>query len=291
MNKIVGIKFKQEGKAYDFDPGPYVLDRGDYVIVETERGFGFGTVSTPSKHTEPSKIRKDLKKIFRPANEDDIKQHLENLALEKRAYKSCLGYISELGLIMNLVDVECLFDGSKIIFYFTADGRVDFRELVKKLVYEFSVRIEMRQIGVRNKAKMCGGLGRCGREVCCASFIQQFSPVSVKMAKIQHLSLNPTKISGACGRLMCCLAFEYDTYCNLKNESPKSGTTVRTEKGTGRVIRQDILRGCVVVQFENGTQAEFSSDRIREVKPEPGRAKKRTYRKYKSKEKKTKNES
>ncbi|MFH1673037.1 MAG: regulatory iron-sulfur-containing complex subunit RicT [Pseudomonadota bacterium] len=291
MKKVVGIKFKQEGKTYDFDAGPYVLDRGDYVIVETERGLGFGTVYTPSKEIDLNKTRKDLKKIFRPANEDDIRQHLHNLEVEKKAYQSCLQHIRELSIVMNLVDVECLFDGSKIILYFTADGRVDFRELVKKLVHEFSVRIEMRQVGVRNKAKMCGGLGRCGREICCASFIDQFYPVSVKMAKIQALSLNPTKISGACGRLMCCLAFEYDTYCELKNKFPNCGTIVQTEKGKGKVVRQELLRGFVGVQLDEGTAAEFSLNEIKEVKQIRGLKKKRSPRNRHSKGQKTREDS
>jgi cell fate regulator YaaT (PSP1 superfamily) len=275
---VVGIKFKQEGKTYDFDVGPYVLDRGNYVIVETERGLGFGTVYTPPREIDTPNTIRELKKIFRPANEDDIRQHMNNLAREKRAYKSCLQYIRELGIVMNLVDVECLFDGSKIIFYFTADGRIDFRELVKKLVQEFSVRIEMRQVGVRNKAKMCGGLGRCGREICCASFMDKFYPVSVKMAKIQTLSLNPTKISGSCGRLMCCLAFEYDTYRELKNEFPDCGVMVQTERGKGRVVRQELLRGCVAVEFDKGTELEFPLNSIKEIEPIPSLKKKRSPR-------------
>ncbi len=291
MKKVVGIKFKQEGKTYDFDAGPYVLDRGDYVIVETERGLGFGTVYTPAREIDLNKTRKDLKKIFRPADEDDIGQHMNNLEVEKRAYQSCLQYIRELGIVMNLVDVECLFDRSKIIFYFTADGRVDFRELVKKLVQEFSVRIEMRQVGVRNKAKMCGGLGRCGREICCASFIDHFFPVSVKMAKVQALSLNPTKISGSCGRLMCCLAFEYDTYCELKNKFPNCGTIVETKKGKGRVVRQELLRGCVAVQFDEGTETELLLSEIKEVKHIRGLKKKRSPRNRNSKGKRTREDS
>ena len=271
---IVGIKFKQEGKTYDFDAGPYVLERGSYVIVETERGLGFGTVYTPPREIDPTNTGRELKKIFRPANEDDIRQHMNNLALEKEAYKSCLQYIRELGIVMNLVDVECLFDGSKAIFYFTADGRIDFRELVKKLVQELSVRVEMHQVGVRNKAKMCGGLGRCGREICCASFMDQFYPVSVKMAKIQMLSLNPTKISGSCGRLMCCLAFEYDTYCDLKNAFPDCGVMVQTARGKGKVVRQELLRGYVAVKFDEGAELEFSLNGIQQVQPNPSLTKK-----------------
>ena len=283
---IVGIKFKQEGKTYDFDVGPYVLDRGNYVIVETERGLGFGTVYTPPREIDATDTTRELKKIFRPANEDDIRQHLNNLAREKSAYRSCLQYIKELGIVMNLVDVECLFDGSKIIFYFTADGRIDFRELVKKLVQKFGVRIEMRQVGVRNKAKMCGGLGRCGREICCTAFLDHFYPVSVKMAKIQTLSLNPTKISGSCGRLMCCLAFEYDTYCALQNGFPNCGIMVQTARGKGRVIRQELLRGCVAVEFDEGVELEFPLNEIKEIMPHPSSTKKRSVRDKISKRKK-----
>ena len=285
---IVGIKFKQEGKTYDFDVGPYVLDRGNYVIVETERGLGFGTVYTPPREIDATDTKRELKKIFRPANEDDIRQHLNNLTREKSAYKSCLQYIKDLGIVMNLVDVECLFDGSKIIFYFTADGRIDFRELVKKLVQKFGVRIEMRQVGVRNKAKMCGGLGRCGREICCTAFLDHFYPVSVKMAKIQTLSLNPTKISGSCGRLMCCLAFEYDTYCALQNEFPNCGIMVQTERGKGRVVRQELLRGCVAIEFDEGLELELPLNEIKKIMPPPSPTKKRSVRNKSSKRKKAK---
>jgi cell fate regulator YaaT (PSP1 superfamily) len=284
---VVGIKFKQEGKTYDFDTGPYVLDRGNYVVVETERGLGFGTVYTPPREIDAPNTKRELKKIFRPANEDDIRQHMSNLEREKSAYKSCLQYIRELGIVMNLVDVECFFDGSKIIFYFTADGRIDFRELVKKLVQEFSVRIEMRQVGVRNKAKMCGGLGRCGREICCASFMNQFYPVSVKMAKIQTLSLNPTKISGSCGRLMCCLAFEYNTYRELKNALPNCGVMVQTERGKGRVVRQELLRGCVAVELDEGATLEFPLNEIQKIKLYQSLKKKCRPRDKNSKRKKT----
>jgi len=212
MDKIVGVRFKAAGKIYDFNCGAFVLKTGDRVIVETENGLGFGVVATPPEQTEKKKNAPPLKKVFRPATEKDFIQLQKNSELEKRAFDYCHQCARDLGLAMNLFSTECNFDATKITFFFTADGRVDFRKLVKMLVKEFRSKIEMRQVGIRNQAKMCGGVGRCGRELCCSAFMTKFDPVSIKMAKKQGLSLNPTKISGVCGRLMCCLTFENDAY-------------------------------------------------------------------------------
>lgn len=210
--------------------------------------------------TPPARI---LKKVFRPATEPDFEQKKKNAEFEKEAHKFCTGYIKEFGLKMNLFAVESTFDASKLTFFFTAEGRVDFRELVKVLVKEFHTRIEMRQVGIRNQAKMCGGIGRCGRELCCAAFIEKFEPVSIRMAKEQNLSLNPTKISGLCGRLMCCLTYEYETYMRIRAEMPKIGEIVETPKGKGRVIRQNPICGRILIRTEDGheTEIELSSDR------------------------------
>jgi len=212
MDKVVGIRFKPAGKIYDFSCGSFVLKTGDPVIVETENGLGFGTVATPPNQIEKKEGSPFLKKVYRPATENDFLQIKKNSETEARALEFCHQCIKELKLEMNLFRTESNFDASKITFFFTADGRVDFRKLVKMLVKEFRTKIEMRQVGIRNQAKMCGGVGRCGRELCCAAFMTKFDPVSIRMAKKQGLSLNPTKISGVCGRLMCCLTFENDAY-------------------------------------------------------------------------------
>jgi cell fate regulator YaaT (PSP1 superfamily) len=269
MSKVVGVRFKPQGKIYDFDAGHFVLSLGHHVIVETEQGLAFGTVATVPKPTGERENKPPLKKVYRLANDGDLEQHRKNLEQEKLAHAYCLECMKELGLVMNLVSVESLFDGSKFTFYYTADGRVDFRELVKMLVKRFRVRIEMRQIGVRNRAKMCGGIGRCGGELCCCTFISDFQPVSVKMAKEQGLSLNPSKISGLCGRLMCCLAFEYETYCELKDRFPKWGKVVDTKVGRGKVVRHNILKETFTIQLEDGKEVEASLDDIVET-PEEG---------------------
>ncbi len=212
MIKVIGIRFKPAGKIYHFNCGAYVLKMGDKVLVETEHGLGFGVVTTPPVAIEPDQCRQPLKKIYRPVTDEDIKQLEANIAIENDAYQYCSESIKDLGLDMNLFAVESNFEGSKLTFFFTADGRVDFRKLVKMLVKQFRSKIEMRQVGIRNQAKMCGGIGRCGRQLCCSSFLTKFDPVTIKMAKQQGLSLNPTKISGVCGRLMCCLTFEYNHY-------------------------------------------------------------------------------
>jgi len=212
MENSVGVRFKTAGKIYDFCCGAFVLKTGDHVIVETENGMEFGTVATPPKEIERKEGAPPLKRVYRQANQADCDQMKKNAEIEQNAFVFCRQCIRELQLSMNLFRTESNFDGAKLTFFFTADGRVDFRKLVKLLVKEYRAKIEMRQVGIRNQAKMCGGIGRCGRELCCSAFLTKFDPVSIRMAKHQGLSLNPTKISGVCGRLMCCLTFENEGY-------------------------------------------------------------------------------
>lgn len=263
MKKKVGVRFKTGGKVYDFSCGAFVLNVGDEVIVETEQGLGFGTVETAPELIDPEEVhKKPLKKVFRKANEKDLNQVEQNRILEKEAHAFCLESIKELGLKMNLFSVESTFDASRLTFFFTADGRVDFRQLVKTLVKQFRIRIEMRQVGIRNQAKMCGGMGRCGRSLCCSTFMDKFDPVSIRMAKQQGLSLNPTKISGQCGRLMCCLTFENETYRALKKGFPKVGKVVNTEKGPGKVTRHNVIGNRISVRLESGGEVEIGRDEI-----------------------------
>ena len=262
MGKVVGIKFKPGGKIYDFDCGAFVLNMGDPVIVETEKGLGFGTVAVAPRVVEESTGEKTLKKVFRKATEQDFARREQNKELEKEAYEYCLKCVKELGLKMNLFSVEATFDASRLTFFFTADGRVDFRQLVKMLVQKFRVRIEMRQVGIRNQAKMCGGLGRCGREFCCSAFLEKFDPVSIRMAKDQGLSLNPTKISGQCGRLMCCLTFENQVYQEFRKKFPGIGKIVKTKEHTGKVIRFNFLQNSVALRLEDNQEIEVKLDEI-----------------------------
>ena len=265
MKKIVGIKFKPSGKIYDFDSGAFVLNRGDHVIVETEQGLTFGTVAlvpVPCDKSTEGRTGKPLKMVFRLANQEDFRQREKNLNTEKQAHSYCLKYINELKLKMNLFSVDCSFDASKLTFFFTSEGRVDFRQLVKSLVKKFGVRIEMRQVGIRNQAKMCGGIGRCGREICCSAFIEKFGPVSIRMAKEQGLSLNPTKISGQCGRLMCCLTFEYEMYKKIKSQFPKIGETVKTKNCEGKVVRHNTISNRISIRVDDGQDIEAGLDEI-----------------------------
>ena len=266
MGKIVGVSVRSGGKIYNFDAGLFVLSCGSHVIVETENGLEFGTVVTPPRPAgeQESEIRQ--RKVYRLANDEDLAQHRKNLETEKSAHAYCLKSINELGLEMNLVSVQSLLDGTKLTFYFTADERVDFRELVKMLVKAYRVRIELRQIGVRNRAKMSGGVGRCGHVLCCSAFMNDFEPVSIRMAKEQGMLLNPTKISGLCGRLMCCLAFEYETYCHLKREFPDSGKYVRTKMGCGKVLRQNVLKESITIKTDEGHELDVGLDEIIEEK-------------------------
>ena len=256
MTKVVGIRFKPTGKIYDFDPGAFVLKSGDRVIVETEKGLGFGSVALPPRSLDETTDNRPQKNVYRLATEQDFKQQEKNRRTEEVAHEYCLDCIRDLGLEMNLFSVESTFDASRLTFFFTAEGRVDFRQLVKMLVKKFRTRIEMRQVGIRNQAKMCGGLGRCGRVLCCSTFIDKFEPVSIRMAKEQNLSLNPTKISGQYGRLMCCLNYENETYQKLKENYPRVGTWVETGEGPGKIIRLNVICSRVSIKFENGAIIE-----------------------------------
>lgn len=255
MIETVGIRFKDGGKIYDFDADGISFNKGDYAIVETVRGMECGLVAKANHGTNEDDITNPLKKVIRIATEKDIKNLEENKAKEKEAFKICEEKILEHGLEMNLVDVEYTFDRSKILFYFTADGRVDFRELVKDLASVFRTRIELRQIGVRDESRMVGGFGICGRPFCCNTFLNDFQPVSIKMAKEQGISLNPAKISGTCGRLMCCLKYEQDTYEHLLRVTPKIGAIVDTPEGKGRVIENNLITGMLKVSLDRRPDA------------------------------------
>ncbi|MCL5935660.1 MAG: stage 0 sporulation family protein [Firmicutes bacterium] len=254
MVTVVGIRFKKAGKIYYFDPAETGVSAGDSAIVETARGVEYGDVVVGPKQVEEESIVSPLKKVIRRATPEDAVQVEANTKKEKEAYRVCLKKITEHELPMKLVDVEYTFDANKIIFYFTADGRIDFRDLVKDLASVFRTRIELRQIGVRDEAKMVGGLGCCGRVLCCHSFLGDFEPVSIKMAKEQNLSLNPTKISGSCGRLMCCLKYENDAYEAEKKEFPDLGTPVKLPQGEGKVCSINILKKTVNVELKDSRQ-------------------------------------
>lgn len=250
MAEIIGVRFKNVGKVYYFDPAGNRLEKGDLVVVETARGVECGEVVIPNKEVADETIVKPLKPVLRPASPEDVKRSKENAQREQRAFEICQEKIASHRLDMKLVDVEYTFDNSKILFYFTADGRVDFRGLVKDLASVFRTRIELRQIGVRDEAKMLGGLGICGRPFCCTQFLSDFQPVSIKMAKEQGLSLNPAKISGSCGRLMCCLKYEQDAYESLLRITPKQGALVTTKEGKGVVLEANLLTGAVKVRLD-----------------------------------------
>ena len=252
--EVVDIQFRPGQKIYFFDPDGVTFNAGDHVIIDTARGAEFGICAAGNHTIAVKDVVAPLRKVIRRANAQDEKTIAENRAKEKKAYDVCLQKVAEHGLDMQLVSAEVAFDGSKILFYFTADERVDFRELVKNLASIFHTRIELRQIGVRDKAKMVGGLGICGRPFCCASFLDDFQPVSIKMAKTQNLSLNPTKISGTCGRLMCCLKYEQDAYEDLIRNSPKLDSFVDTPEGRGTVVELDLLRQRVKVRMEDAPE-------------------------------------
>ena len=272
--EVVDIQFRPGQKVYYFAPGGLTLKTGDHVIIDTARGPEFG-ICAGGNHRIPEKdVVSPLRSVLRLANEKDERTVAENREKEKRAYEVCLQKIGEQGLDMQLVSAEVAFDGSKILFFFTADERVDFRELVKNLASVFHTRIELRQIGVRDKAKMVGGLGICGRPFCCASFLDDFQPVSIKMAKTQNLSLNPTKISGTCGRLMCCLNYEQEAYEDLLRSSPKMDSFVDTPEGRGTIVEIDLLRQRVKVRMEEQpeTVSVFPNEEIAVLRS--GKAKK-----------------
>lgn len=265
MVSILGVRFKNAGKIYYFDPQGIEANRGDNVVVETSRGIEYGEVIHGIKEVEDSVITKPLKGVLRIATEEDTRRYNENKEKEKEAYKICAQKINDHGLEMKLVEVEYTFDGSKILFYFTSDGRVDFRELVKDLAAVFKTRIELRQIGVRDESKSLGSIGVCGRNLCCSQFLDEFVPVSIKMAKEQGLSLNPTKISGACGRLMCCLKYEQDTYEELNRTTPSAGTVVETPDGRGTIASVSLLKGRVSVRLEEGDETTLRDFSVEEV--------------------------
>lgn len=250
MVTVIGIRFKKAGKIYYFDPVDIDICKGEYAIVETARGVEFGECVIGKKQVPEEKIIAPLKNVIRKADEEDIKRHKDNKSRQQEAFNICMEKIKEHKLNMKLIDVEYTFDNNKIIFYFTADGRVDFRELVKDLATIFRTRIELRQIGVRDESKMIGGLGTCGRTMCCSSFLGDFAPVSIKMAKEQNLSLNPTKISGICGRLMCCLNYEQETYEDIRKRLPKVSSIVDTPYGKGEVVSNSIVKEMVKVKIE-----------------------------------------
>lgn len=248
MVKIIGVRFRTAGKVYYFSPGKTEPKAGDKVIVETARGVEFGTVVLGPKEVEEDKITPPLKSVIRLATAEDIKKEEKNREKEKEAFKICLEKIRKHGLEMKLIDAEYTFDNNKVLFYFTADGRIDFRELVKDLASVFRTRIELRQIGVRDETKIRGGIGICGRPLCCHTYLTEFAPVSIKMAKEQGLSLNPSKISGSCGRLMCCLAYEQKSYEYLNSITPQAGSIVRTPDGEGTVIEVNVVAGTLKVR-------------------------------------------
>ncbi len=258
MTKVIGVRFRTAGKVYFFDPLQFEIKRGDHVIVETARGIEFGTVVAGVHEVEDDKVIQPLKPVMRLAGERDIEQEAANKEKEKEAFKICKEKILRHGLEMKLIDAEYTFDNNKVLFYFTADGRIDFRELVKDLASVFKTRIELRQIGVRDETKIRGGIGICGRPLCCHSYLSDFVPVSIKMAKEQNLSLNPTKISGVCGRLMCCLKNEEDTYEELNRKLPGVGDFVTTADGLhGEVQSVNVLRQLVKVLVEDGDEKEL----------------------------------
>lgn len=263
MVEVIGVRFKKAGKIYYFDPNQLNIDKDDYVIVETVRGIEFGKVVIANKKVDEEDVVLPLKKVMRLATEKDKLVVVENQDNAREAYSVCESKITEHDLDMNLVDVEYTFDRNKVIFYFTADGRVDFRNLVKDLAAIFKTRIELRQIGVRDEAKLLGGIGPCGRMLCCSTFLGDFEPVSIKMAKDQNLSLNPAKISGLCGRLMCCLKYENDDYETAKKQLPDLGEAITTSFGKGKVVGLNILERIVQIEIpEKERVIEYTLDEL-----------------------------
>ena len=267
ITEVIGVRFKKVGKVYDFDPVNLKVDEGSYVIVETARGVEFGVVMIPPKEVEDEKVPQPLKPVIRIATDEDEKQQQKNKEKQEGAYKICLEKIEKHGLEMKLVQAEYTFDNNKLLFYFTADGRIDFRELVKDLASVFRTRIELRQIGVRDETKILGGMGICGRELCCSSFLSEFVPVSIKMAKEQNLSLNPTKISGVCGRLMCCLKNEQETYEYLNSTLPEINEYVTTNDGLrGEVQSVSVLRQLIKVKVDVNGEKELREYKVSDLK-------------------------
>lgn len=266
MKNIIGVRFKKLGKIYFFNPKGLNIKKGDKVIVETSQGQEYAEVLIPNRYIEDDKIISPLKKVLRIATSSDIKRYEECRKIEKEAFEICKKKIKEHELDMILTEVECKFDNSKILFYFTADGRIDFRDLVKDLAAIYKTRIELRQIGVRDEVKRIGGNGVCGRELCCCSFLSDFETVSIKMAKEQNISLNPSKISGNCGRLMCCLKYENEVYEEKLKRLPNIGAIVKTEDGVGEVDNIEILKERLRVKFKNEDIYTYKKYDVRDVK-------------------------
>lgn len=265
MSNIIGVRFKPVGKVYYFDPLNFDIKKDDTVVVETSRGTELGTVVIAKRRLDDNEIPKPLKGVLRIANEHDIKKAAANKKKEKEAFGICLEKIKNRGLDMKLIDAEYTFDGSKILFYFTADGRIDFRELVRDLATVFKTRIELRQIGVRDESKILGNVGVCGRPICCSTFLGEFIPVSIKMAKEQGLSLNPTKISGSCGRLMCCLKYEQEAYEDLLAHTPPVDSLVRTPDGKASVVSVNLLKQTVKVRPEGKDDQTLTEFNVKDV--------------------------
>lgn len=266
MADVVSVRLHGRGKVYYFDPVDLDLHSGDQVIVETVQGIDLGFCTGEISQIDEDKLEHDLKPILRKASEEDQIHFAENLKLEEEAFEIAKEKIEQHELAMHLVDVECMFDNQKIIFYFTADGRIDFRNLVKDLASVFRTRIELRQIGVRDEARLIGGLGVCGQELCCCSFLQDFNPVSIKMAKQQNLAMNPSKISGACGRLLCCLQYEHDAYVDAHKRMPRPGQYVDTPNGRGRVVSVNLLRETARVLLEIDGETETMTVKAEDLK-------------------------
>jgi len=256
MPKAVGISFRPGGKVYLYDPENLPLVPGDEVVVPAAKGVGFGRVSTPIREVAEEGLEEPLKKVMRRATTRDRERQRENMVNKEQAYRTARRLIQKHGLPMKLVGVDYVFDGSSVVFYFTAEGRVDFRELVKEIASELKARIELKQVGVRDEAKMIGGLGPCGRDLCCSLFLSDFNPVSIKMAKEQDLPLNPTKISGICGRLMCCLKYEVAAYEEFNQKAPPLWSTIETEEGEGTVVAYQVPKRKIVVELEGGRKIE-----------------------------------
>ena len=274
MIKVIGVRFRQAGKIYNFSPADFQVKVGDHVIVETARGIEYGSVVQGIREVADDKVIMPLKSVIRIATEEDDKKAIENNEKEKKAFKICKEKIAKHGLEMKLIETEYTFDNNKVLFYFTADGRIDFRELVKDLASVFKTRIELRQVGVRDETKMLGGIGICGRPLCCNTYLSEFIPVSIKMAKEQSLSLNPTKISGICGRLMCCLKNEQEAYEELNSNLPDIGEKVKTFDGfKGEVVSVNVLRKKVKIVVEVDDEREIKEYAIDELKFKPKKKK------------------
>ncbi len=262
MNQIVGLQFNSYRPVSFYRAAPYQLEKGAYVLIKAEEGLNLGQVISIREQQESDA---DLESIYRPASQDDLMSQTENKSLEKEAFSFCRQCIQNQHLNMKLVNVEVFFDRTKMIFYFTAPGRIDFRELVKELVQNYRSRIELRQIGIRHETQMVGALGSCGRVCCCRGFLRQFNPVSIKMAKDQNLFLNPEKISGTCGRLLCCLAYEKDTYIEFQKKLPKTGRWMQTKEGKMRPVRTNLFRNSIIAQTDQNEEREITLDQWQEI--------------------------